>query len=473
MRFWKNKKPAEGYHPLDNNIVKEYNKTRGRDKRKYLCHAPFKSMTFFFEGDVMACWHNKQFLIGKLPDQSVEEIWFGQRLQTLRNHILSNDLSCGCTDCRRFFNQHHYSAAGAWRYDYLPESGSGYPVSMDFQISNLCNLECIMCNGEYSVSVRQNREMKSPYSIRYDEKFVSQLEPFIPHLKEASFTGGEALMIKIYYDIWERMIELNPAIRISVTTNGAVLNERMKGILEKLNFNITVSIDSVSKKTYENIRRNAVFEEVMDNFDYYLHYTRRKGTVFSVRVCPMKQNWHEIPEIFRFMNDHEVVLIFNTVIFPPYSALWNQSPVILAEIYDYLKSYEFSAHTDIQKENILAYNYLVKQVEGWVKESDLREKQHPGILTYDTDKLLSVLFGQVDDFLKTTSFYSSEEKVSFSLFFRKGIEACEKSITDIEALNRALRFYIGIPPNRLVDEFNIRDVEKIIERTLQAGRAEV
>ena len=73
---------------------------------------------------------------------------------------------------------------------------------------------------------------------------------------------------------------INPSVKISVTSNSTVLNDRIKKILEKLRFNFTISIDSVNKETYEKIRKNASFEETFYNFDYYLEYTKRKKTFF-------------------------------------------------------------------------------------------------------------------------------------------------------------------------------------------------
>ena len=52
----------------------------------------------------------------------------------------------------------------------------------------------------------------------YDAAFVKQLEEFIPHLEEVKFYGGEPFLIEIYYEIWEKIMELNPKVRISVQT---------------------------------------------------------------------------------------------------------------------------------------------------------------------------------------------------------------------------------------------------------------
>jgi MoaA/NifB/PqqE/SkfB family radical SAM enzyme len=80
-----------------------------------------------------------------------------------------------------------------------------YPRVMEFELSNECNLECVMCNGYFSSSIRKNRE-KLPASVSpYNDQFVDELDQFIPHLTDAKFLGGEPFMIDIYLKIWERI----------------------------------------------------------------------------------------------------------------------------------------------------------------------------------------------------------------------------------------------------------------------------
>jgi len=458
------------YNSIDKKIVKEYNKTRNLKSRKHLCYAPFKSLTFFLAGDIMACWHNKQYLLGHYPEDNISDIWFGEKLKKLREHIINNDLTYGCEECEKHIKSSDFYSAGAWRYDYLSLKKSKYPVSMDFQISNICNLECIMCNGEYSITVRQNRELKHPYTNPYDDSFIKQLEPFIPHLHEASFSGGESFVINQYYNIWEKIYEINPNVVISVTTNGSTLNNRAKNILEKLKFNITLSLDSVNKENYEFIRKNGNFENLISNFEYYKQYALQNNTFLSVRICPLQQNWKELPEIFNFINEQNISLFFNSVIFPPYSSLWNLSSQKLSEILNYLSSFQFENKTQIQKGNNKSYNNLIEQIAKWQNDAIKIEEKYPDLNNYDTKILLDILIMQVNEYLKINNSFKEVKKQEFALFFENSIKSCEHEINNIEIYNNALRYFIGFPINRLIDEFNIRNIEKIINFTKQAGK---
>jgi len=314
---------ANKSYRIDKDLLKNYNKIREKSKRKFFCLAPFSTIFFTEYGEILPCYYNKNIVFGKYPEDDPLDAWFGNKMETLRERILKSDLSYGCQDCYNYLIQNNYYSAGAWKYDYLPINKGKYPISLDFQISNICNLSCIMCNGEYSKTVRQKREMKEVYDNPYDDSFVTKIRPLIPHLKEAAFTGGEVFLIKIYYDIWDAIIEINPDIRISITTNGTILNSRVKEYLEKLDFNITISLDSVYKENFEQIRRFSDFDKFIQNFEYFVDYTRRKKTLFTVKICPMRQNSHELPDIIRYLNSKNVSFLFNNVIFPPYCALWN------------------------------------------------------------------------------------------------------------------------------------------------------
>jgi len=83
---------------------------------------------------------------------------------------------------------------------------------------------------------------------------------------------------------------------------------------------------------------------------------------------------------------------------------------------------------------------------------------------------MELLILQVKNYMNTTASFEQSEKDRFILFFENVIQSCIKEITDKELLNNALKYYIVLPVNRLIDEFNIRNAEKIISFTKQAGR---
>ena len=358
-------------------MLDAYNATREKSQQKYLCNAPFTSMLLANNGRVLACCFNRQAISGEYPKQNLKEIWFGKSAETLREHVLRNDLSHGCFVCKTQLLNKEFNTVKARMFDHLPVSSSGYPVMMEFDLDNTCNLECIMCNADNSSSIRSKSALYNKYKSPYNETLLDELEPFIPHLHQASFAGGEPFLIKLYSDIWEKMIAINPQIRINITTNATVLNDKIKSILNSGFFEISVSLDSVKKETYSQIRRNADFEKVMENLIYFRDYSKSKGAFFGVWACPLRNNKYEIPELFNYFGERDIEVFLHTVWVPPRVTLWNLSSQELHELHTFYNEQDLKEDTDIQFNNKQRFKEYISLIKAWEIMAQMREQRTP------------------------------------------------------------------------------------------------
>jgi radical SAM protein with 4Fe4S-binding SPASM domain len=441
-----------------------YNALREKKKRHRICHAPFKSLTFFLGGKVMSCWHNKQYLLGTIPENTIEEIWNGKPLQILRKAIEEKNLDMGCFECKKNLHSENYSAAGAPRYDYLPETVSGFPVSMDFQTDDTCNNACIMCNGEYSSTVRTCREKKERYPNPYGNEFIAQLNPYIPYLKEASFSGGEVFLSDFYFSIWDRFALLNPAIRISVTTNGTVLNEKVKSYLNRFPFNINLSLDTLDPLLFSAIRVNSKLDEVLRHLDYFEEYTRSRKTELIVRVCIMQQNWHTVPELIRYLNRKNIRLHINPVIFPAHSSLLTLPREKLEHVRAQLEE-AFASPEAMPHNNRIVWEDFLKTMRNQQPQVLPTVSEDPGEIL----ELRNQIGENIRQHITCRSFGTEKEKESQIRVILESLELCMTEISPLLTVQNAFRYYLRFPVNRLVDELSIRSPEKIVEFTRQAG----
>jgi len=362
---------------LKKDVLSAYNATREKYQQKYLCNAPFKSMLLANNGRVLACCFNRQAISGTYPQQNLKEIWFGEEAVKLREHIVCNDLSHGCFVCKAQLLNKEYNTVKARMFDHLPESTSGYPVMMEFDLDNTCNLECIMCNADNSSAIRNKSELYDVYNSPYGASFLEELEPLIPHLHQVSFAGGEPFLIKLYYDIWEKMISINPQIRINITTNGTVLTEKIKAILESGFFEVSVSLDSIKKETYSEIRKNAHFEKVMENLFYFHDYCKSKGTFFGVWACPLRHNKYEIPDLFNYFGTRDIEVYLHTVWVPPKVTLWNLSPLELNELHAFYDAQELEGDTEVKFKNKQRFKEFISLIKAWEVMAQIRERRSP------------------------------------------------------------------------------------------------
>ncbi len=371
-------------------IRRKYSEHRPFGERPYACYAPLKNMYFGQDGKVVACCYNRDHIIGNYPAQSIKEMWLGEKANQLREHLKAYNFSLGCADCMKQLVIGNYDGAKAKQYDTQRSNPNKFPSVMEFELDDTCNLECIMCSGEYSSLIRTKRE-KRPARIKYyDDKFIEQLGEFIPFLEEVKFYGGEPFLVPLYYKIWDKIIELNPTVRISVQTNGTTISSRVKEIMQKSNFHINVSIDSLQKEMYEKIRVNGNFETVMNNIEYFRTYCKERGTFFGISACIMKQNWFEAPEFIRFCNRLDVPIYFHTVSYPVYTSLNQLSRSKMNSIYTSLAAELDSLPDDtpIRKKNKKHYHDFLLQLLEWSRRRDANP---------ETDDIETI--GQLEEFV--------------------------------------------------------------------------
>lgn len=360
---------------LNKKVLKAYNITRQKTQKEYLCHAPFKSMLLANNGRVLACCFNRQAVLGEYPQQSLKDIWFGEQAKILRQHIAHYDMSNGCFICKNQLLNNEFSTVKAKMFDHLIASTSGYPATIEFDLDNICNLECIMCNADNSSSIRSKSDLYGSYKSPYDAALVKELELFIPHLQQASFAGGEPFLIKLYYDIWEKMIALKPEIRINITTNATILNEKIKALLNRGNFEISVSLDTINEANYSQIRKNADFKTVMENLLYYHDYCKSKETFFGIWACPLRSNRYDIPDLFNFFGEKDIEVFLHTVWVPPKVTLWNLSAQELQKLHFFYKKQILKEDSEIQLKNKLRFQEFINLIKSWQIMAELREQK--------------------------------------------------------------------------------------------------
>jgi MoaA/NifB/PqqE/SkfB family radical SAM enzyme len=442
---------------LPKDTIKQYNNSRLNTDKSLVCHAPVVNMNFEQNGNVRACCYNSKQILGTWPQHNIKEMWQGKQAEALRGHIRENNLGGGCKECGNMLVSGNFQGVRARYYDEFAKGNlsdkiekwvknitgaTNYPKVMEFELSNQCNLECVMCNGYFSSSIRKNREHLPPIASVYNDNFVDELDEFIPHLTDAKFLGGEPFMIDIYLKIWERILKIKPSIRMHITTNATFLNQRIKDLLEGLHAGIILSIDSVNPETYRKIRINGNFEKVMENLEYFRSYTDRKRTFISIAACPITYNWHEMPELLGFCVEKNIALYLNAVFSPAELSLREQSASYLSHAIQVLEAHPLPARSggDTSPVNlsINAYIDFIKLLKGWLKE-----KENTSIPTETEYSQIDTIFTQ--ETIEHWSIEEIKEKLeAFSLVDGQGYIDKETVL-----LNRISNLFLATPQGQL------------------------
>jgi hypothetical protein len=95
-------------------------------------------------GEVYFCLSNRVQIIGKYPQISIIEITEGLKVRNLRKYFIENSGMPGCEYCKEQISLGNYCAAFTQFSDV--ESKKGEIAVIEFELSNQCNLQCVMCS---------------------------------------------------------------------------------------------------------------------------------------------------------------------------------------------------------------------------------------------------------------------------------------------------------------------------------------
>lgn len=152
-----------------------------------------------------------------------------------------------------------------------------YPDRLYIEITNSCNLDCIMCPTGLHVLERDQGRMEFPL-------FQSIIDEMAPHVKTTTLhIWGEPLL----HPGLERMIRYarSKGILVSTSTNATLLNEkRARSLIESGLSEIYLCLDGMDAKTYEAIRRKADFEVTKGNIERFIQIRQQYATGPTVNV---------------------------------------------------------------------------------------------------------------------------------------------------------------------------------------------
>jgi len=315
-----------------------------------LCQAPYTTLNFSQQGVINVCCANRDYHIGSFPENKLDEIWNGEKITKLRKEMDLFSFNSGCAQCELLLNSGNFKSLKINHYDTFESNQKGseqsfrnlkYPYRLDFELDNNCNLECIMCNGIYSSSIRKNREKGELYKSPYDsDDFFEQLKPYLYNARKIGFFGGEPFLINVYYKIFDYLIEHNLNPICYVQTNGTIYTERIKNYLEKLDIHLSVSLDAATKSIYEKIRKNANFEKTISNIEKYKEILDRKKNVFYMSPVIFTENLFDIKNILDIANKFNAKLYFHHLEFPHILNLKYESKEILKKAINFYRNPE-------------------------------------------------------------------------------------------------------------------------------------
>jgi MoaA/NifB/PqqE/SkfB family radical SAM enzyme len=446
--------------PLDAALLRQYNESRSADVRERVCHAPFQSLRFSASGNIYTCCFNRHLKLGSYPHDRLIDVWQGEKLRSLRKCIELNDLGQGCHFCRESLVRGLFHSVGARNYDLSPFKEQDFPRILDFELSNICNLKCIMCSGENSSTIREHVDLEENFPQAYDEAFVEELRPFLEYAEEARFSGGEPFLSEVCLQIWEHIRRLHPFLRVFVQTNGTVNTPRIVELARSMNMHVSFSIDSLLPGRFEKIRRGAKFDKVMETFHQFYQYSRSDNKEISVSFCLMKENLSEALSYIDYFNTLDVPVVFHQVVFPPELSMFELSEKELDSIAYAIDTWTPVSDTPYRRRNVNLMRDLARKIRARAGKEQL---DHDNLLQKNADEL-ALLFA--DKLTRYAGAHMGDSKLAGGYIEKlhhliAGIHSEENKIS---ALLRVLK----IPPAYILAELESGDTQRILSRLIKS-----
>jgi len=232
-----------------------------------------------------------------------------QRVIMLKDEKPSECSYCWNIEAHNQLSDRHYRSGEPWAAEHYDEirNSTGQedtiPSYVEVNFNHACNLKCSYCSPQFSSSWADEvaRHGAFPTSIPHNDPahFTGARRP-IPHrednpyvdafwewwpalypkLKHFRMTGGEPLMDKNTYKVFDYVLAMpKPDLHLNVTSNFSVEPKLMDQYLDYVkrlcntqieHFMQYVSLDSGNRKQAEYIRHGMSFERVVWNVNRYL-----------------------------------------------------------------------------------------------------------------------------------------------------------------------------------------------------------
>lgn len=269
-----------------------------------------------------------------LNNHSIQDFFLSDQMTSLRSDMIAGKKNSYCNGC---YVQEEASGTSP-RTEALAainitdaDLNIEFPRRIEFHVSNLCNLKCLMCVPQDSsmllaedrlIGKSTPRQSDCQYtSERLGEIFASVVEQDIEVL---DLRGGETLIVP---EIQQLLIDADPdwcsEIHLRIQTNGTVFPEKWQEIFSKFNsVDIMISIDGVGPVN-EYIRFPSKWNDIDSNIDTFKTIDNLNAITLNCTVTNL--NFCRIIEVVEYANKKQLNCHF-AKLFTPRIYTWNNLP---------------------------------------------------------------------------------------------------------------------------------------------------
>jgi len=387
---------------------------------KTFCILPWMHLATNASGNLRVCCNSipgKNNIIrdnGKpyhILDSDVENFWHSPTMTKIRHQLMNNEKPDMCERCFREesvgIRSARESANDRWMFDYESSTKPSANIRyMDIRLGNLCNLRCRMCNpyssnqwvDEWHLIERElvpdEKTRLSNMAWPDNERVSENLLKFADSIEEIYLTGGEPTLAISQYKLFDKLIELGVAKKISLKYNTNCTNVPKKLLDYWQHFKrikMNASVDAYGDLNryiryptgWSLVEKNLLkFKELEDNgnFELQVHCTVQTYNVLKINELVDWLKSQNITNLYFNILNHPSYLNIRAMPQPlkdlarqrlePYLSINKVKGII-----DYMYAEDWNAEQwpkfvqytkaidDSRKENVF---YVVKELDGYL-----------------------------------------------------------------------------------------------------------
>jgi sulfatase maturation enzyme AslB (radical SAM superfamily) len=254
---------------------------------KHFCMLPWIHLHGWPTGEAYPCCVGIESLpLGNLRQNSMEEIWHGDKMKTMRKNMLE-DKPCG--ECKRCYDDENHGLFsmrnssnkhfGHYIKEVYDENAEFKIRYWDVRFSNICNFKCRYCGPNFSSNWWEDKAAlygadkighdKFLHAGKDKEDIWNQMIPHLPYIEQIYFAGGEPLIMEEHYRLLKWLVENNRTdVRLIYNTNFSELTFKKQNVLEWWkkfdSVSVGASLDAMGTRA-EYMRKGTVWEEIENN----------------------------------------------------------------------------------------------------------------------------------------------------------------------------------------------------------------
>jgi radical SAM protein with 4Fe4S-binding SPASM domain len=241
-----------------------------------VCAIPWTNIEIKQNGNITPCCMS-DLTLGNIDDTSFDQAFNSDKMQKLRNSLLSGERPSECNNCWKV-EEKNLSSIRMHNIKRLKKNflikylDQPQIATVDIKFNNTCNFKCRICAPDSSslFAMEQHKFRGWPLVTQNNwsesQNFINQIVEHLPHIHNIDMFGGEPFLIKKFSEVLRLAVNHDYAknIRLHYNSNGSVWPEHFLPHWASFKLvDIHFSIDAIGKQF--ELQRGGNWEEVQDN----------------------------------------------------------------------------------------------------------------------------------------------------------------------------------------------------------------